>query len=839
MKPEIVAPGLDIVAARAEGTSLGNLVDADYTSLSGTSMATPHVAGAAAVVAQAHPGWDADRIKARLVSTADPLENEPVGFQGAGRLDVRGGATDPVIVDVGVVTLGALDHDAAKVTRRVTYTNTTDRPLNLRLAPDVHSTGSNAALRPDLTLSRRTLTLPARGTASITMRVDPRDSRPGRYAGRVVAEVTGHDERPVASLVSFQVTAPLHTLRIEAQDRQGGLAAGQVDVWSAEDGQWKRLQLHDGTASLDVPDGSYTVMTTIEADSDAIWPADQTIGGNPEVQVSHDTVLRYDARDATPVEIDTPLDSQQDSYNAFWQRSVEHRSFKFKNAQGVPGMRLYTLPTPRARTGEFHIGTQWNLLEPMFSATVAGSGEQVTPAPTFASGRNRYVGEETLRVVDVGSGLADDYVGKDAAGAVALAARSDKTSLSLQAQAAAQAGVSLLMVTNDRSGPWTEGAGEQWLPTYRVDRGAGQRLRELLKADPGIQLKLTGKADVDYLYELAYVEDRIPRQLSYRVKDQHLAVVHSDYRENSARTSRNESWVPELGPIGIGQAMNVMRKGPVVRTEYVNATPGVRWERFAAPHGEFPGYYWTWSPLVQYTPGQESQQLWWGPAVGPGVLPGVGNPQKGAPVARFRDAIRVLMPHYNYGFAYGHIDNRFGDTSRLTLRSRGKELGSAPWPDAQFTVPAAAADYQLRLEVAHGSGNMFDTSVRTDTTWTFRSGRPSTDRAVLPLLQVLYDLPGADSHNRVPAGAATRLILRPAYQPGANGPSDLQVGVRVSYDDGGSWSTGRVEPDGAGFAATLPAGPAGYADIEVTVSDSDGTGLTQRIDHAWKVGREK
>jgi subtilisin family serine protease len=43
-KPELVAPGVDIVAARAAGTSLGTVVDARYTSLSGTSMAAPHAA---------------------------------------------------------------------------------------------------------------------------------------------------------------------------------------------------------------------------------------------------------------------------------------------------------------------------------------------------------------------------------------------------------------------------------------------------------------------------------------------------------------------------------------------------------------------------------------------------------------------------------------------------------------------------------------------------------------------------------------------------------------------------------------------------------------------------
>ncbi|MDX6259730.1 MAG: hypothetical protein QOH84_1418, partial [Kribbellaceae bacterium] len=70
LKPEITAPGVDIVAARAAGTIMGDPVDDLYTAASGTSMATPHVAGSAALLAQAHPDWKADQLKNALVSTA-------------------------------------------------------------------------------------------------------------------------------------------------------------------------------------------------------------------------------------------------------------------------------------------------------------------------------------------------------------------------------------------------------------------------------------------------------------------------------------------------------------------------------------------------------------------------------------------------------------------------------------------------------------------------------------------------------------------------------------------------------------------------------------------------
>ena len=66
LKPEIAAPGVDISAAAAGGRGVYA-----YQTMSGTSMATPHVAGAAAIVKERHPGWTGEQIKAALVASAD------------------------------------------------------------------------------------------------------------------------------------------------------------------------------------------------------------------------------------------------------------------------------------------------------------------------------------------------------------------------------------------------------------------------------------------------------------------------------------------------------------------------------------------------------------------------------------------------------------------------------------------------------------------------------------------------------------------------------------------------------------------------------------------------
>ncbi|HEU5364053.1 MAG TPA: S8 family serine peptidase, partial [Hanamia sp.] len=68
----------------------GKNIVSSYASYSGTSMATPHVTGAAALYASTHPGSTAAQIKAAILSSATPtasLNNKTVT---GGRLNVSG-----------------------------------------------------------------------------------------------------------------------------------------------------------------------------------------------------------------------------------------------------------------------------------------------------------------------------------------------------------------------------------------------------------------------------------------------------------------------------------------------------------------------------------------------------------------------------------------------------------------------------------------------------------------------------------------------------------------------------------------------------------------------------
>jgi serine protease AprX len=95
MKPDLVAPGYAVVSTAASGSYLlttypATQVMAGYQRLNGTSMATPVVAGAAALMLGTNPGLSAHTVKAVLQYTAQRMGTTDAMTQGAGELNVAG-----------------------------------------------------------------------------------------------------------------------------------------------------------------------------------------------------------------------------------------------------------------------------------------------------------------------------------------------------------------------------------------------------------------------------------------------------------------------------------------------------------------------------------------------------------------------------------------------------------------------------------------------------------------------------------------------------------------------------------------------------------------------------
>ncbi len=132
IKPEITAPGQNIVSAAMGGGSKS-------IKLSGTSMATPHIAGVVALLKQSHPQMNSRELKSLLMGTAKSIQDSrqqiyPVSMMGAGRVQVEQATHAQVISGTTGLSLGILRIEEQKTLRRsVDLQNISSGDLKLKV----------------------------------------------------------------------------------------------------------------------------------------------------------------------------------------------------------------------------------------------------------------------------------------------------------------------------------------------------------------------------------------------------------------------------------------------------------------------------------------------------------------------------------------------------------------------------------------------------------------------------------------------------------------------------------------------------------------------------------
>ena len=118
IKPEVTAPGVGICAAQwdswREGSNECSPAVDKHISISGTSMATPHVAGAVALLKQAYPSWTAEQIKSVLVNTAKDLGYSPT-TQGGGRINLANAYNAEIYTSPSVLNFGSINSTVASL----------------------------------------------------------------------------------------------------------------------------------------------------------------------------------------------------------------------------------------------------------------------------------------------------------------------------------------------------------------------------------------------------------------------------------------------------------------------------------------------------------------------------------------------------------------------------------------------------------------------------------------------------------------------------------------------------------------------------------------------------
>ncbi|MEU4480475.1 S8 family serine peptidase [Micromonospora sp. NPDC023966] len=830
LKPEITAPGVGIVAARASGTSMGTPMDDAYTAASGTSMATPHVAGAAAIIAQEHPDWTAGQLKDALVSTTRANPTLTVFEQGGGRVDVAR-ALSQRVYGSATADFGRVSTGGAAVERTVTYTNGTASPQTLRLALELRNLDNDAAEPDGVSLPGTEVTVPAGGSVAVPLRPDPAKLDRGVHGGWLVA--TGADGVAVRTAVGLTLSGPLHSVTLKALDLRGQPGAAPVVTLFGEHRESDQLGflLPGMEWQVQVEEGPYLVEALIEHGA----PLDEqlTLVTDPELTVDRDLTVVLDPRKGTPVRIETPKPTEQRDTISFYEhrvfgngREVDHGVMAFSTVQQVN-----VTPTRPVRRGEFEFSSRWQLVAPMVDAQVSNVAGPLdinllgqSPAPA---------GRRKLPLVWAGDGTAAELA--RARGAAALVAGSPDRAEDEQIAAAAAAGAAAVLIVRPADfSAWTvwRPTGDRLpLPSLVVAYDDGQRMIAGAKTGRAT-LDLTLTVDSPYLYDVFQVsKGRVPDRIRHRVTADNTAEVTAGYADTGGFDWASEqrfAWRP-WQEYSWNDDQRMVRTG-TVRQEFVSA--GDSWWQQRVMHQ----LGWSdWGPLTgglteqprRYAADDRVSETWHAPVVRPAVPAGATAPTRTGDTLNLRVA-EFVDADGHYGAA-GFSEEQ--DTVQARLSRDGQQIvdlsgGWAPVP----TTPGPAR-YRLDVTTERSSAE-WRFATRTETAWEFTSARPDGDAArPLPLLQVDYRVP-ADLHGEVAAGRPHRLELTLRQPAGLPAPTGGEVRVEVSFDGGKTWRAVPVHGSGTGFAAVVPAGH-GAVSLRTHARDRAGNTVEQTVLDAY------
>lgn len=407
VKPDVTAPGVDIVAAKATKSVIGDPVGDQYLMLSGTSMATPHTAGAAALLAQEHPDWKAGDLKAALMASAKPAADQTAFEQGAGRIDVAKGIKQSVIAEPGSVSFGTAlwpHDDDTPVTKTLTYRNLGDQPVTLDLTATLSGPDGQAAPADALKLSAIAVTVPASGTASVQATSNTNHSGPdGGYSGRIIA--TG-DDTTVVSAVGVNKEAEKYDLTITNLGPDGrpapvfGAIYGlDVDVFTF---------IGEATTKVRLPKGEYSVNGDQFVERTSGEGTDLYSLVQPSVKLTENTTVVLDARAAKRVKVTVPTadaglalaDLGYDRRSADGTRGMGWQNVLF-DFDGVYSAQVGPALPPEQLTG--HVVSMW--AKPGADESFANSpyiyGQVDSMPGVYPTGFVRDVKATDLAVVDL------------------------------------------------------------------------------------------------------------------------------------------------------------------------------------------------------------------------------------------------------------------------------------------------------------------------------------------------------------------------------------------------------------------------------------------------------
>ncbi|MGW3109643.1 S8 family peptidase [Streptomyces sp. NPDC001100] len=299
VKPDVTAPGVNITAAAAPGSVIDQEVGekpTGYLTISGTSMAAPHVAGAAAILKQEHPDWGYAQLKAVLMGSAKAGDYTPYQ-QGTGRIAVDKAIKQTVFAEQPSLAYGVQrwpHTDDSPVTKQLTYRNTGTTDLTLKLSSTSVDPDGKKAPAGFFTLGAGSVTVPAGGTASVGVTAHTKlGTATGAYSGYVVATGGG---QTVRSTMGVQREPQSYNVTLKYRNRPGQTSTHLTSLIAFAglgSGDEYDSQTADDTVTMRVPKGTYVLdsvsLRDVTSDADGIdWLSRPSLKVDKDVSVTID-----------------------------------------------------------------------------------------------------------------------------------------------------------------------------------------------------------------------------------------------------------------------------------------------------------------------------------------------------------------------------------------------------------------------------------------------------------------------------------------------------------------------------------------------------------------------
>ncbi|UOE53655.1 S8 family serine peptidase [Bacillus sp. CMF12] len=824
VKPDLSAPGVGIVAARSQYSSGSG----SYKSLNGTSMATPHVAGAAAILAQKHPEWDGDTIKQALMNTTKKLDAYQPFHVGTGRVNVAA-ALNTQLRATGSISFGFFKwpHDqSAPVEKGVTYTNDSEQDITLELEATFTNAQGTEAPAGLLTLSEKTITVPAGGSADVKVKLDSKLGETGsRYQGYLTAKVNG--ETAVRTTMGMVKEDERYPLTLKATDRDGTPGLAYVVLFSENMEPW--VYAVNGSLELRLPPGTYSAMSLMDVDVDTDH-AGVALVGDPEVKLNGPQTVELDARKANEISAEVPKEVEANYRRIEYYRTLGDQKLNSGYLLPVWVDKMYAVPTEEVETGYFEQLTRWRLAKPYL--TIKFNGMELDDIPL--AGGTLLDGKYNISTVYAGKGSSTDFGALDVQDKAVVVERNDEVTPSEQATAAAAAGAKLLIIVNNEDKEFSVYAGtadytDNPIAVAAVSKKEGAKLVQAASSG-NVMLQVEGNVNSPYVYDLVDAhKGSIPTDLTYAPKNKDLATIDSRY--NSHVQAAGGEFRYDLRPHTFG-AVGFMYKinYPSARTEYVSATEDSRWYHQANVLDA------TWQirqPLATYSKGQKLKENWFSPVVRPSLGEGYWAPKRQGSglqinVPAWADAGKGNTGGTEYDVSVQNQSSKLYLSDTLLKEGKGQALA------AYTGIPKERTQFRYVTD-AKRDENRWNTSVRTHTEWTFWTEElQDAWQYNLPFLTLDYQV-DTDVNGNAKVNVPTSLSLSVGKVKDAIGYGKVEgATLEVSFDEGISWKKVKLTQSGDNFEATIE-NPINAKSVSLKASawDDEGNKITQEIIKAY------